>query len=171
MDKYGGIQEEPIEPTEREPSSSPAFATPPPRPWSEFATPLTFTARKRGNDYVNERIEEGPLTPTVKRVKLKCDKYVETKLQSSELYRQRLTNILAYKATTDRRANQPGTIIQKYGEIYGNVARRQIEWSDFEASRVQNLLENRRAKKEAADAEKERKRAAKALNTASNSVK
>ena len=142
MNKYGGIQEEPAEPiVEREPSS-PAFATPPPPPWSEFTTPVTFTAQKRGSNYVDQRIEEGLLTPTVKRVKKKCDKFIETKLQSGELYQARLTSILAYKTTTNKRANQPGTIVQKYGEIYGNIARRQIERSDLEASRVQNLIEN-----------------------------
>ena len=79
-------------------------------------------------------------------------------------------SILAYKTTTDKRANQPGTIVQKYGEIYGNIARRQIEWSDLKASRVQNLIENRQQRKEVADAEKERKKLEKVAKKASNTV-
>jgi hypothetical protein len=39
--------------------STPGFATPPPRPWSEFTTPITNTQRKRGSEYVKERMIAG----------------------------------------------------------------------------------------------------------------
>ena len=57
------------------PSSSPAFATPPPQTpnWNEYSTPLTLRTRKQGFDYVKERniaAMEGvtPITPSVIRV-------------------------------------------------------------------------------------------------------
>jgi DDE superfamily endonuclease len=172
MKKYGGIQETPVALIEREPSSSPAFATPPPKPWDEFNTPITFSQRKRGHEFVEERIENGPwpLTPIVKRVKAKCDKYVETNLQSGELAKARLESVLAYTKTVNDRNSQPGTIIQKYGEIYGSQARREIDWLDEEAAKTKNLIQIRREKKEAQEIEKKKRGARKLANQALDSA-
>jgi hypothetical protein len=64
-------------------SSPPAFATPPPRTpsppinWAEWDTPLTIRTRRKGVNYVKERIEaalSGTLiTPSVKRVQDKIE--------------------------------------------------------------------------------------------------
>ena len=43
------------------------------------------------------------MTPTVKRVKTKCDKFVETQLQSGQLARKHLETVLAYKVTVKER--------------------------------------------------------------------
>jgi hypothetical protein len=48
--------------------------------------------------------------------------------------------------------------MQKYGEIYGHQARRQINWLDGERDRVVNIVEQRKKKMAEKDAEKERKR-------------
>jgi hypothetical protein len=41
------------------------------------------------------------------------------------------------------RKDAPNTVVQKYGEIYGNVARRQIKADDEDASRVVNMRDKR----------------------------
>ena len=145
MKDYGGMQDNIQRESDREPSSSPAFATPPPKPWEEYNHPITYTQRKRGSNYVDERIEKGPwpLTPTVKRVKLKVDKYVEAHLHSGQLAKEHLEAVLANQSTIRERNGKPGTVIQKYGEIYGNVARRQIKWDDEQRHKVVNLESKR----------------------------
>jgi hypothetical protein len=159
MNQYGGIQESESEPT-REPSSSPAFATPPPRPWEEFRTPITYTGRKRGADYLDNRLDNGPfpLTPSFRHVKAKVDKFTENQLHTGELAQQHLKSVLAHQAVIKQRNNQPGTIIQKYGEIYGHQARRLIDWDDSEKNKVVNLIEERQKKAKAKADEKEKKR-------------
>jgi len=60
------------------------------------------------------------LTPLFKRVKAKVDKFTEKQLHTGELIQQHLKSVLAYKAVVKDRNDQPGTIVQKYGEIYGH---------------------------------------------------
>jgi hypothetical protein len=173
MNQYGGIQKpESI----REPSSSPAFATPPPKPWNEFNTPITYTQRKRGAEYMDDRLENGPfpLTPSFKRVKAKVDKFTEKRLHTGELAQQHLKSVLAHQAVVKDRNDQPGTIVQKYGEIYGHQARRLIDWDDAEKDKVVNMIEERqkKAKQKSDDKEKKRleKEALKAAKEALNSI-
>jgi hypothetical protein len=130
MNKYGRIQEpESVEPILREPSSSPAFATPPPRPWKEFDTPVTYTQRKRGADYIDDRLENGPfpLTLSFRHIEAKVDKFTDRQLYTRELAQQYLKSVLAYQTVTKERNKSPGTIVQKYSKIYGHQARRLID--------------------------------------------
>ena len=165
MTKYGGLQEAQTLPlaqieAEREPSSSPAFATPPPPPMNEYNTPATYTQRRRGVDWMDDKLENGPfpLTPTFKRVKSKVDKYTEREMHSGQLAKAHLTSVLAYQVSVKDKNDGPGTIVQKYGEIYGHQARRLIEWDDLEKDRVTNLIEERKKKAKAKAEEQERKR-------------
>lgn len=156
MADYGGIQEAPL--IERGPSSSPGFATPPPN-WHQFDTPKTYTGRKRGADYVEERLWNGmPLTPSVKRVKSKVDKFTEAKLHNEQLATAHLTTVLAYQKVNEERNNQAGTIVQKYGEIYGHEARREIEWAERDTQMVGQTMANRRIRLENERVEKARKK-------------
>ena len=79
---------------------------------------------------------------------------------------------MAYKETVKERNDKPGTVMQKYGEIYGHQTCRQISWLDGERDQVVNIVEQRKKKMTEKDAEKERKRvereAKKVLNNATS---
>jgi hypothetical protein len=77
MKVYDGVQEN-QDPLPSTPSceSTPTFAIPPSAHWSKFKTPVTFTQRRRGIDYIDDHIqnEPWPLTLTVIYVKEKTEK-------------------------------------------------------------------------------------------------
>ena len=79
-------------------NEEPAFGILPPRLISEFTTPITFTSRKRGVEYIDIRLTNGPflLVPTFKRVKLKVDKYTDRELNSGLLAKSHLKSVLVY---------------------------------------------------------------------------
>ena len=55
MNKYSGMQTT-IQDIERQPSSSLTFTMPPLR-WSEFTTLITYTQHKRGQEFIDRRVE------------------------------------------------------------------------------------------------------------------
>jgi hypothetical protein len=120
MKQYGGIQE-----TQRKESplsseeSEPAFATPPPRPWAEFTTPITNTGRRRGSNYVFERLKAGTITPTVIRVQEKVSKSADQMILSGQLAKEHLMATKTKEKARKERNEAPNKIVQKYGEIYG----------------------------------------------------
>lgn len=126
------------------PSSSPAFATPPPRSdWSQFNTPLTMRTRKKGVEYIRKRhfesIEQGtPITPSVIRVAEKVEKGSETSMLRGALSKHRLYILSKAEAAHKRRKEASGKVVQKYGEIRVYQARRQIEGEE-EEKRVINM--------------------------------
>jgi hypothetical protein len=72
MKDFGGIQDIKSEESSEE---EPAFATPPPLPWTEFQTPVTNTQRRRGSEYIQTRIRSNlPLTSVALRVMEKVKK-------------------------------------------------------------------------------------------------
>jgi hypothetical protein len=91
MKQYRGIQE-----TQREesPSSSeesePAFVTSPPRPWAEFTTLMTNIRRRRGLNYVSERLKARTITPTVIRVQKKVSKSADRMILLGQLAKEHL---------------------------------------------------------------------------------
>ena len=111
INTYGKPIEKTLEPKDLD--EEPAFGTPPPRPISEFTTPITFTGRKRGADYIDIRLANGPfpLTPTFKRVKLKVDKYTDRELNSGLFAKSHLKSVLAYQKVTKDRNKKGGQII------------------------------------------------------------
>jgi len=145
MKEYGGVQEE-IQ-VECSDDESDGFATPPPPVWSEWNTPITNTGRRRGQEYVTERLKEGKITPTVLRVQDKVVKASDRMVSAGQLSTEFLRATQAReKARTER--NDDGRIVQKYGEIYGNVARRQIAEDEEEEREVINMREQRFKKKQ-----------------------
>ena len=123
MKEFGGIQDQsrkesiddnPIE-----------FATPPPSSWSEFNTLITNTGR-RGIKYVQDCILAGPITPTIIRVFEKIEKAADLLILKGQLS----TKLLAANKASEKerivRNSVPNKVVRKYGEIYGNQARRQI---------------------------------------------
>ena len=96
INTYGKPIEKTLEPKDLD--EEPAFGTPPPRLISQFTTPITFTGKKRGADYIDVRLTNGPflLIPTFKRVKLKVDKYIDRELNSGLLTKLYLKLVLVY---------------------------------------------------------------------------
>jgi hypothetical protein len=106
-------------------------------------TPITNTQRKRGSEYVKERMIAGPITPTAIRVMEKVQKGSDKMILEGQLSKELL------KATTTAGAKRKAwkdarnTVVQKYREIYGNVARRQMKADDEDANRVVNMHDKR----------------------------
>jgi DDE superfamily endonuclease len=145
MKEYGGIQVE----IEEEGSSSsddlePAFATLPPRPWTEFRTPITNTQRRRGSEYIQSRVRSGePLTPIAIRVMEKVEKGTDQLVISGRLAQELLKANNAYAEQRKQRKDGSNKVVQKYGEIYGSQARRQIAEDEEDEKRVVNMREKR----------------------------
>ena len=129
MKLYKGIQDMLVSPLSLSLSSSSwestlVFATPPPKPWSEFKTSTTYIQQKQGVDYVARRVTNSPwpFTPIVLQV---MDK-TEQGTQKLILSRQLSTKLLAANATTSnartKRKEARNTVVQKYREIYSIIA-------------------------------------------------
>jgi hypothetical protein len=156
MKEYGGIQEQ--EQVELFNDSSEGFATPPPQPWHEFSTPITNTQRRRGSEYVMERLQSGDITPTVLRVQDKVARASDRMVLAGQLSIEYLRAIQAHEQARKERNQGSNKVVQKYGEIYGYQARRQIAMDEDDEKEVVNMRE----KREQARAEKERKKQEKA---------
>jgi len=124
-------------------SSDAGFATPPPPPWHEFTTPVTNTGRRRGAQYVVGRLQTGQITPTVIRVQEKVEKAADKMILAGQLSTELLSVDNAKQKAREERNNAPNKIVQKYGEIYGNVARRQIAADELAEDMVVNMHEKR----------------------------
>jgi DDE superfamily endonuclease len=161
MKEYGGIQEAPR--VESSDDESDGFATPPPI-WTEFDTPITNTGRRRGQAYVTERLKEGNITPTVLRVQDKVVKAADRMVSAGQLLTEYLRATQAREQARKERNDQPNKIVQKYGEIYGFQARRQIAEDEEEEREVINMREQRVKKRQ----EKEEAAAARAAARANN---
>ncbi|KAF8848552.1 hypothetical protein BDZ45DRAFT_698307 [Acephala macrosclerotiorum] len=145
MKSYSGIQEtqKTLDSSSRE--SIPGFATPSPPPWSEFTTPITYIQRKRGADYIDGRVKNGPwpLTPIAFHVIKKTEKRTQKMLLSGQLSTELLQANAAAGKERDKRKHTKGTVVQKYGEIYGGVARKQMRADDENKVKVVNMREKR----------------------------
>ena len=67
-------------------------------------------------------------------------------LHAGQLAKEHLTNVLAKEKERNTRSNTTGRIVQKYGEIKGNTARRQIRADDKDVRKVVNIREKREQK-------------------------
>jgi len=155
MKQYGGVQE--LEREESSDESSVGFATPPPPPWHEFTTPITNTGRRRGSNYVTERLRAGNITPTVIRVQEKVSKSADRMVLAGQLSTEHLRATQSREKARRKRNDTPNRVVQKYGEIYGHQARRQIAEDEEEEREVINMREKRikaREEKEAKAREK-----------------
>jgi DDE superfamily endonuclease len=141
MKEYRGIQDERRE--ESTDDESIGFATPPPPPWHEFTTPITNTGRRRGIEYVKGRMLVGSITPTAIRVFEKIDKATDLMLVKGQLSTELLAANNAKEKERRERNDAPNKVVQKYGEIYGHQARRQIEEDEREEALVVNMREKR----------------------------
>jgi hypothetical protein len=160
MKQYGRVQEAQL----YEEEESEGFATPPLRPWIEFKTPITNTGRQQGLNYVTERLKAGNITPTVIRVQEKVTKSADRMILAGQLSTELLTATKRSEKDRKERNDPPNRVVQKYGEIYGHQARRQIEEDEADERRVVNMREQRVKKRK----EKEAKAREKAAQRANN---
>jgi DNA-binding protein H-NS len=126
-------------------SDESGFMTPPP-PWHEFTTPITNTGRRRGAQYVAGRLQVGEITPTIIRVQEKVEKAADKMILAGQLSTELLTVNNAKQKEREERNNAPNKVVQKYGEIYGNVAQRQIAADELAEDIVVNMHERRMRK-------------------------
>ena len=131
------------------PSSPPSFATPPPphtpqTNWMEYSTPLTLRTRQKGVDYISERIKAAIDGILVTLLVIRVQDKVEQASQRSILARALATNrvldlSIVEKARQARKDSRGNKIVQKFGEIYGREARKQIEEDDTDKLKVVNM--------------------------------
>ena len=136
MKEYQALQRlEPVVETPSSPllSSSVGFTTPPltPTNWNLYTTPLTMRSRKKGLEYVRSRTVsaiEGdiPITPSVLRVQDKVSQASERSMLAGALATNRVHDLTIAEAAQKERKEASGKVVQKYGEIYGHQARRDI---------------------------------------------
>src|SRR5580692_8961092 len=122
--------------------------TPPPRTlsqddWANWPTPLTLRTRKQGVDYVKERtiasINGIPITPTILHVQDKIERASQRSMLSGALAKQRVHDLGVAEMARQKRKESGGKVVQKYGEIYGNQARRDIEANEEDEKKVVNM--------------------------------
>jgi len=100
-------------------------------------------------------------------VKSKVDKFTETQLHTGHLATQHLKGVLSNQTQIKDR-NEGAAVVQKYGEIYGNQARKYIEADEFDKNQAVIMVEERR--KKAQDA-RDKKSVAKATREAAKAAK
>ena len=103
--------------------SEPAFATPPPPPMSKYKTPITNTQRRRGSDYIQERVAAKDITPTVLHVIEKVERGTTRMVHKGKLAQELLQATTAAGEAREARKKAGNKVVQKYGEIYGHQAR------------------------------------------------
>jgi len=142
MDRFGitvEAQNQGGDGSDSDASSEPAFATPPPPPMSEYKTPITNTQRRRGSDYIQERVTAKDITPTVLHVMEKVERGTTRMVHKGKLAQELLRATTAAGEAREARKKAGNKVVQKYGEIYGHQARRQIALDREDELRVVNM--------------------------------
>jgi hypothetical protein len=96
---------------------------------------------------VTNRLKEGKITPTVLRVQDKVVKASDQMVTAGQLSTEYLRATQAREKTQKER-NDDRRVVQKYGELYGNVIRRQIVKDKEEEREVVNIQEQQYKKKQ-----------------------
>ena len=146
MKEYGGIQEAAC--TDSTDDESDGFTTPPPPNWHEFRTPTSNRTRLSGQEYVATRLKAGNITPLVVRVQEKVGKASDRMVLAGQLSTEYLQATQAREKACKERNDKGGCIVQKYREIYGHQARRQIVEDEEDEREVINMREQRFKKKQ-----------------------
>ncbi|KAI1002930.1 hypothetical protein K3495_g5275 [Podosphaera aphanis] len=82
-----------------------------------------------------------PLSPTVVRIIDQVEKYTKRKLLQGQLSTELLHANNAKKNGREERAAQSSKAVQKFGEIYGHQARRQIQFLEWHEQRPVSMKE------------------------------
>ena len=138
-------------------SLSIGFATPPlmPTNWNLYATPLTMRSQKQGLEYIRSRTVSAidsniPITPLVLQVQDKVVQAAEQSILAGALATNRVYDLSIAEAARKERKEASGKVVQKYGEIYGHQAQREIaldEEDEKEVTSIPACRKNRCAEK------------------------
>ncbi len=127
------------------PSPSTPLRTPSPT-FANWPTPLTMRTRKKGYDFVQSRqaaaIKGTPITPSVIRVIDKLESSAQRSMYSGALSTHRVHD-LSIAAARRQKKSDGGKIVQKYSEIYGYQALKDITEDRAEEGRVANMRHER----------------------------
>ncbi|KAI1001435.1 hypothetical protein K3495_g6767 [Podosphaera aphanis] len=82
-----------------------------------------------------------PLIPTVVRIIDQVEKYTKRKLPQGQLSTELLHANKTKKNEREERAAQSSKVVQKFGEIYGHQARRQIQFLEWHGQRPVSMIE------------------------------
>jgi hypothetical protein len=85
----------------------------------------------------------GPITPTAIQAMEKVQKGSDKMILEGQLSKELLKATTTAGAKRKARKDALNTVVQKYGEIYGKVAHRQMKADDEDASRVINMRDKR----------------------------
>ena len=110
---------------------------------TEFTTLIMNTRQRRGFLYIKDRIITGDITPTAIRVIKKVEKAADIMIFDRQLSTELLAVNNAKKKEKEKRNSQSNKVVQKYEEIYGYQARKQIEKDEREEERIVNIREKR----------------------------
>ncbi|KAI1001746.1 hypothetical protein K3495_g6458 [Podosphaera aphanis] len=156
MKSYGGIQEDQPETFNDDvdfdsDSLSDGFRTPRrsfsnSEEWTSFSTPVSEAQRKEGQGYIRHLTilatqDEMPLSRTVDRIIDQFEKYAKRKLLQGQLSSEFLHANNAKKKEREEHAAQSSKVVQKFGEIYGHQARRQIQFLEWHEQRPVRMIE------------------------------
>jgi hypothetical protein len=83
------------------------------------------------------------ITPTVVRVQKKVEKAADRIILAGQLAKEHLAATKAREKAQKERNKAPNKVVQKYREIYGHQARRQIADDEEDEGRVINMREKR----------------------------
>jgi hypothetical protein len=156
MREYQALQmPEPVVETPSSPllSSLVGFTTPPLTltNWNLYTTPLTIRSQKKGLEYVCSRTVSAinsdiPITPLVLQVQDKVSQASEQSILAGALSTNRVHDLSIAEAARKERKEASSKIVQKYGEIYGYQARREIALDEEDEKEVVNMRNSRLSK-------------------------
>jgi hypothetical protein len=143
MDRFGVTQQTEAQNqgdrSDSDASSKPAFTTPPPPPMSEYKTPITNTQRRRGSEYIQQCVAIKDITPTVLYMMEKVERGTTRMVHRGKLAQELLQATTAAGEAREARKKAGNKVVQKYREIYGHQARRQIALDREDELRVVNM--------------------------------
>ena len=111
---------------------------------------------------MTERLKAGNITPTVIRVQEKVSKSADRMVLIGQLSTEHLRATQSREKARKERNDAPNRVIQKYGEIYGHQARRQIAEAEEEVINMREKRIKARKEKKAKARKKAAHRASKA---------
>jgi hypothetical protein len=108
-------------------------------------------SRKKGLEYVRSRTVSAidgdvPITPSVLRVQDKISQASERLMLAGALSTNRVYDLLIAEAARKERKEASSKIVQKYSEIYGHQARREIALDEEDEKEVVNIRNSRLSK-------------------------
>jgi hypothetical protein len=134
-------------------SSLVGFTTPPltPTNWNLYTTPLTMRSQKKGLEYICSQTVlaiDGDIliTPSVLQVQDKVSQASEWSMLARALSTNRVYDLSIAEAARKERKEASSKIVQKYSEIYGYQAWREIALDGEDEKEVVNMRNNRLSK-------------------------